>query len=48
LDRVVHVTTKKGGRMSSVICKEACDYVKMIEMECFESNWLDEIVLVYD
>jgi len=43
LDRAVHVTTQKGGGISSVICKEACDYVKRTEMECFESNCLDEI-----
>jgi hypothetical protein len=34
---------KKGGGISLVICKEACDYVKRIELECFESNCLDEI-----
>jgi len=43
LDRAVHVTTKKGGGISSVICKEAFDYEKRSEMECFESNCLDEI-----
>jgi len=29
-----------------VLCNEACDYVKRIEMEYFESNCLDEKVLV--
>lgn len=43
LDRAVRVTTKKGGEISSVIHKEATDYIKRIEMECFESNCLDEI-----
>jgi hypothetical protein len=43
LDSALHVTTKIGGGMSPMTCKEAGDCVKRIEVECFESDCPDEI-----